>query len=123
MQQIGLPSTAVKAMACAYQCLNNAWMATMGDLVVAAFSFLLRVGKYTPHLAKLERCTVPQRKADMILWCGTQWLDSNAEWAVLAVADAVTITLENQKNGQKVIPSITTKLTTRRCARWLPWPN
>ena len=73
----------------------------MGDLIVTAFFFLLRVSEYTPHPAQSERCTVPLQKSDVKLWRGTQRLDSNAEWAVLATANAVTITLENQKNGQK----------------------
>ena len=79
VQQIGLPSTAVKAMARTYQRLGNAWMATVGDLIVAAFFFLLRVGEYTPHPAQSERCTVPLQKADVKLWRGTQRLDSDAE--------------------------------------------
>ena len=37
----------------------------------------------------------------MKLWRRTQRLDGNAKWGVLATADVATITLENQKNGQK----------------------
>ena len=101
MRQIGLPSTVVEAMARAYCQLGNARMAVVGDLVVKAFFFLLRVGKYTPHPAPAERCTIPLRKGDVKLWGGTQCLDGNAKWGILATANAATITLENQKNGQK----------------------
>jgi hypothetical protein len=68
-------------------------------LIALAFFFLLRVGEYTPHTTK--RQTVPLRKFDVKLWRQGILLSNDAPLAVLQTADAVTICLENQKNGHK----------------------
>jgi hypothetical protein len=73
--------------------------ALTANLIVLAFFFLLRVGEYTPSREK--RRTVPLRKKDIRLWRTGTILPNDSPLAVLATADAVTICLENQKNGHK----------------------
>jgi hypothetical protein len=68
-------------------------------LICLAFFFLLRVGEYTP--SPPGRRTVPLRKQDIRLWCYGTLLDNDADIQTLSTADAVTICLENQKNGHK----------------------
>lgn len=77
----------------------------LADLVVLAFFFLLRVGEYTPPGNRRTRTTQIRRK-DMQFW--SKRPDGNldrisplANAAVLLAADAVTITIDNQKNGQR----------------------
>lgn len=69
--------------------------------MVLAFFFLLRVGEYTPASPNQSRRTVPLRRQDVKLWRGTALVPLVSPWEVLASADGVTITLENQKNGNK----------------------
>ena len=69
-----------------------------GTLAVLAFFFLLRVGEYTPGE---NRRTIPLRKRDVKLWSGDIRVPLDAPWAALSSATAVTITLENQKNGHR----------------------
>jgi integrase len=66
---------------------------------VLAFFFLLRVGEYTP--SKTPRRTIPLRKKDVRLWRNNQLISHDAPLAELLAADAVTLCLENQKNGNK----------------------
>jgi hypothetical protein len=68
-------------------------------LIVLAFFFLFRVGEYTRSSGK--RLTVPIRKQDVKLWRGGYIIPNDSPLAVLLTADAVTICLENQKNGIK----------------------
>jgi integrase len=85
-------------------------MATMGQstvkrvqlaahLIVLAFFFLLRVGEYTR--SSEPRQTVPLRKQDVRLWRGRFIIPNDSPLPVLLTADAVTLCLENQKNGHK----------------------
>jgi hypothetical protein len=69
------------------------------QLVVLAFFFLLRLGGYTKSREK--RRTIPLRKKDIRLWRSGIILPNNAPLDVLLTADAITICLENQKNGHK----------------------
>lgn len=69
------------------------------DLIVLAFFFLLRVGEYTA--SSQERLTVPLRAKDVRLWKQGQVLDHRLPLAELLTADAITLCLENQKNGFK----------------------
>ena len=57
------------------------------------------MGEYTPTPA--GRRTIPLRKKDIRLWLNGTLLDNDSPQEVLAQADAVTICLENQKNGHK----------------------
>ena len=69
-------------------------------LIVMAFFFLLRVGEYTP--SSDDRQTVPLRKKDIRMWRGDSVLDNDSDLMTLLSADAVTICLENQKNGDRL---------------------
>ena len=71
----------------------------MADLIVMAFFFLLRVGEYTPSYQ--DHQTVPLHKKDVRLWRDKVELDRESPLHVLLLADAVTICLENQKNGHR----------------------
>ena len=64
-----------------------------------AFFILLRVGEYTPSTE--ARQTVPLRKQDIRLWCNKHQLSNESDLMMLLTADAVTICLENQKNGDR----------------------
>jgi hypothetical protein len=76
------------------------------DLVVIAFFFLLRVGEYTPPSGMRRTRTTQIRRKDLQFWkmqpnglaCRLSHLST---LAILLQADAVTITLDNQKNGQR----------------------
>jgi hypothetical protein len=77
----------------------------LADLVVLAFFFLLRVGEYTPSGNRNTRTTQIRRK-DLQFWRKrpTGLMDRISPLATLQEllqADAVTITLDNQKNGQR----------------------
>jgi hypothetical protein len=66
-----------------------------------AFFFLLRVGEYAmPRLGAITR-TRQFRLKDVRLWRQGRLLDNYAPRADLMTADAVTLYLENQKNGHK----------------------
>jgi integrase len=77
----------------------------LADLVMLAFFFLLRVGEYTPSGTRTTRTTQIRRK-DMQFWHKRpnglmDRLSPLATLADLLEADSVTITLDNQKNGQR----------------------
>ena len=70
-------------------------------LIVLAFYFLLRVGEYTlPSESRLTR-TVQFRLCDFRFWQGQTLLPLNSDTAILAAASSVTLTMDNQKNGQR----------------------
>jgi hypothetical protein len=77
------------------------------DLSIIAFFFLLRVGEYTMPRANVRTRTVQFRVKDVRLWGKTAagivylmdlWTASNAE---LLSATAATLTIDNQKNGNR----------------------
>jgi hypothetical protein len=77
----------------------------LADLVVRAFFFLLRVGEHTPSGTRTTRTTQIRRK-DMQFWRKLPnglmgRISPLATPADLLEATAVTITLDNQKNGQR----------------------
>jgi hypothetical protein len=100
-RQLGLPAAAVEAIAKSHIGSGEPKAYTTGSLVVIAFFFLLRVGEYTPGSAHKKKRTVPLQKKDVQLWCQGQVIANDSSWETLLTADAVTISLENQKNGQK----------------------
>jgi hypothetical protein len=77
----------------------------LADLVVLAFFFLLRIGEYMPS-GNCNTRTTQIRRTDLQFWrkLPTGIMDRISPLATLAgllQADAVTITLDNQENGQR----------------------
>jgi len=97
--QQALPSSTILWIAQVIGTATSKRLRTAADLIVLAFFFLLRVGEYTP--SRQPRQTVPLRKADVRLWRAGRVLDHRLPLAELMAADAVTLCLENQKNGFK----------------------
>jgi hypothetical protein len=78
----------------------------MADLVVIAFFVLLRAGKHTPPSGLRQTRTTQLRRKDMQFWKMqpdgvASRLSHLSTLSELLAADAVTVTLDNQKNGQR----------------------
>ena len=71
------------------------------DLIVMAFFFLLRVGEYTRPRAHTVTRTIQFRVCDVRFWQGQTLLPLTSDAATLAGASSVTLTIDNQKNGQR----------------------
>lgn len=99
--QQALPNTAVAWIAQHYCASDSRMISASGHLIILAYFFLLRIGEYTKSSDQATRRTIPLRKGDVRLWSGTTELCRDAPLAVLLTADAVTICLANQKNGDK----------------------
>lgn len=97
--QQALPSSTVIWIATQYALAASKRLRIVGDLIVLAFFFLLRVGEYTQSSG--ERRTIPLRRQDIRLWDNGQLLPHTSPLAVLLNATGITIHLENQKNGHK----------------------
>jgi len=98
--QLALPSSVVFHIAATFASHSMTKLRITAHLIVMAFFFLLRVGEYTP--SSDTRQTIPLRKKDIRLWHGDTVLDNDADLMTLLTADAVTICLENQKNGNRM---------------------
>jgi len=99
--QQALPSSTILWIAHNFGASPNPRLRAAANLVIIAFFFLLRVGKYTQSDGTRDKLTVPIRRQDVKLWLNNRLLDHRLPFEVLIQADAVTITLENQKNGFK----------------------
>ena len=97
--QIALPSFVVKYIATNFAMSAIRRLHIIGNLIIMAYFFLLRVGEYTP--SSEPRQTVPLRKKDVRLWKDGQELSNESDLMTLFSADAATICLENQKNGDR----------------------
>jgi hypothetical protein len=97
--QQALPSSTIRWIMANMGHSPNKRLQVAANLVVLAFFFLLRVGEYTKSRDK--RQTVPLRKQDIKLWVSGMIIPNDAPLDILKMADAVTICLENQKNGHK----------------------
>jgi hypothetical protein len=71
------------------------------NLIVLAFYFLLRVGEYTLPAENRMTRTVQFRLGDFRFWQGQTLLPLTSDAALLAAASSVTLTMDNQKNGQR----------------------
>jgi hypothetical protein len=104
-RQLALPTTVFRWLAGPYysSCHPNSSMATLVDLIILAFFFLLRVGEYirSAPAEQLKKRTIPLRKQDVRLWAQGILLDNEAELEVLNSANKVSIALANQKNGTR----------------------
>ncbi len=97
--QLALPCSTVRWIYNRFCDAPLSRMRVVADLIVLAFFFLLRVGEYTP--SNKPRQTIPLHGSDIRLWRDRQILPHNADKETLLTADAVTICLQNQKNGDK----------------------
>jgi len=97
--QIALPSFVVRYVAVNLAASAIRKLHIIGNLIIMAYFFLLRVGEYTPSTE--PRQTVPLRKKDIRLWRNNKVLSNESDLMTLLSADAVTIGLENQKNGDR----------------------
>jgi hypothetical protein len=94
-----IPNSTVKRLARTYSASSQTKFQIIADLVVVAYFFLLRVCEYTKS-SRATR-TVPLRRRDIQLWRNNKILHHALPREQLIKADAVTINLENQKNGVK----------------------
>jgi hypothetical protein len=99
--QFALPLPTIRTAASRYEPHHSPRDRAVSDLICMAFFFLLRVGEYTmPRLGTTTR-TVQFRVQDVRLWSQGRLLHNHTPRAELLSADAITLFLENQKNGQK----------------------
>ena len=94
-----VPNSTVKLLASTYGASARVKFNIIADLVVVAYFFLLRVCEYTKGTRKTR--TIPLRRSDIQLWRRNLLLSHTLSLDELLTADAVTINLENQKNGVK----------------------
>ena len=99
LPELALPSSVVHFIAKSFLNTSFRRLWTIADLIIVAFFFLLRVGEYTP--SSQPRQAVPLRKQDVTLWKAGTPLDNDLPVEDLLTADAVTICLANQKNGDR----------------------
>jgi hypothetical protein len=99
--QLALPIAAVQTAASRYEPHHSPRHRAISDLICMAFFFLLRVGEYTMPGAGASTRTVQFRVQDVRLWRQGVLLSNFGTEVELLQADAVTLYLENQKNGQK----------------------
>jgi integrase len=99
--QLALPIATIQTAASRYEQHHSPRARAISDLICMSFFFLLRVGEYTmPRPGAITR-TVQFRVQDVRLWKNGILLHNRAPRAELMTADAVTLYLENQKNGNK----------------------
>ena len=94
-----LPNSTVQLLARIYRSSTCIKFNIIADLVVVAYFFLLRLCEYTSSHRTTR--TVPLRRRDIQLWRNKRLLHHSLPSDELMQADAVTINLENQKNGVK----------------------
>jgi hypothetical protein len=99
--QLAIPVTTIQTAASRYEPHHSRHDRAVSDLICMAFFFLLRVGEYTMPSPGTKTRTVQFRVQDVRLWQNGHLLDNSLPRAALMAADAVTLYLENQKNGQK----------------------
>jgi len=99
--QLALPSSTIRWIASQFGAAPVKRLRIVADLITLAFFFLLRVGEYTPSDGRRQKRTIPLRKKDIRLWRNGRILNHQLPLRVLLDADAITIGLENQKNGHK----------------------
>jgi hypothetical protein len=75
--------------------------AAAAHLIVMAFYFLLRVGKYTLPPGHRTTRTVQFWICNIRFWQGQTLLPPTSNAAILAAASSVTLIMDNQKNGQR----------------------
>jgi hypothetical protein len=101
-QQLALPTDPFRWLDSTFRAMNstNPIVLALIDLIILAFFFLLRVGEYIASAPgeQTKKRTVPLRKKDLRFWDGETLLDHDRS-DLEERATAVSIALENQKNG------------------------
>ena len=100
VRQLAVPSSVVMDLAQAAGESPDVRTQMVGALATLAFFFLLRVGEYTDDNRRSKQ-TIPLRKKDVHVWRRSAQISGDCDWEALYGATVVTISLENQKNGQK----------------------
>jgi hypothetical protein len=101
--QQALPSSTIRLIADMYGKSQYKKQRVTADLIITAYFFLLRVGKYTPMAARKgqKKRTIPLRQQDIMFWKHVRVIPPGTSLQTLLEADGVTINLANQKNGKK----------------------
>jgi hypothetical protein len=99
--QLALPVTTIEHAGAYHQAPHNALTRATADLTTIAFFFLLRVGEYTMPRRNVRTRTVQFRVQDVTFRKHGVVLPNTAPLAQLALAESVTLYLDNQKNGQR----------------------
>jgi hypothetical protein len=101
--QQALPSSTIWLIADVYGKSQYKKQRVTADLIITAYFFLLRVGKYTPTAARKgqKKCTIPLRRQDNMFWKHARVIPPSTSLQTRLEADGVTINLANQKNGKK----------------------
>ena len=100
-RQQAIPASTVRRLAHHYASSADPAARTAANLVTVAFFFLLRVGEYTPAPPNTPKQTTPLRLQDVTFWNGVVALPRTATHDQRLAASAVTISLDNQKNGNR----------------------
>jgi hypothetical protein len=88
----------------------------IGDLVIIAFYYLLRVGEYTYHKPSDKRRTQQFRVKDIVLWKKQQRLNlSHSQTDLIHHCTAATLNISNQKNGVRSQTIHQEALNSRSC--------
>jgi hypothetical protein len=101
--QLAIPVATIEQAAAYHQAPNTALTRATVDLIMTAFFFLLRVGKYTMPKRGVHTRTVQFRVQDVTFRQpdGTVIPTTTFPLCDLLVAASVTLWLNNQKNGQR----------------------
>ena len=99
--QLALPVDTIQYAAAHFREPHDALSRATADLVTVAFFFLLRVGEYTMPTKKTRTWTVQFRLKDVRFHHRGVLLPHTTPLALLLQADAATLYMDNQKNGQR----------------------
>ena len=98
--QLALPVSAIKSSVLLPP-NPSAKASRLADLTTVAFYYLLRPGEYCMPSRRRRTRTVQFRRQDIRLWNGLDLIPHTAPMATLLAATSATLTIDNQKNGQR----------------------
>ena len=99
--QLALPVATIEHAGAYHQAPHNALTRATADLTTIAFFFLLRVGEYTMPRRNVRTRTEQFRVQDVTFRRNDLVIPNTAPLDQLALAESVTLYLDNQKNGQR----------------------
>ena len=97
-QQLAVPVTVIVYILHRATTRSMPRQLTIANLCTIAFYYLLRVGEYTTT-GKKNTLTQQFRLCDVTFWNDNQILDQTQPLKILGTADAATLTITQQKNG------------------------